>query len=84
MNLSNNVLKHLNEIKSDDDLFSLNEDIGNLQHMLDNPNVGNQPPQKIQDSILAILMGLGSLGRVYPQIRFALRSAIQDYLRSAQ
>lgn len=59
----------------------LNEDIEALTNAMNNPNSVNAV-DRVRDAVYSILSGLSQLGKTYPTIRFAVRKAIQDYLRS--
>jgi hypothetical protein len=59
----------------------LNEEIEDLKKTLAN-DIENQPVDKIQAGVFNVLKGILELGKAYPQIRFSLRKAIQEILRT--
>jgi glutaredoxin 2 len=58
----------------------LNEDLQTLDRLIKEPGSVNAT-KSIQDAIYGILFNLAQIGKTYPAVRFAIRRAIQDYLR---
>lgn len=82
MSLSSNILNELCAIGSIpmDMQKQFNEDLDSLSKLIENPDSINAM-QRIQDAVYGVLFSLAQMGKTYPTIRFAMRRAVQQYLR---